>query len=518
MDDVLNLERQEVAYSKIIYNFDKLLEIINKYYFKKTIVQCHGVFDVLHIGHIKHLQKAKALGDILIVTLTPDRYVNKGPGRPYFSEQLRAEMLSALTCVDHVIINHWPTAVEAIQLIKPHLYVKGSEYSDVKNDISGKIVDEELVVKSLGGKLCFTDEITFSSSSLINNFFSNLPPKISDYLKKLRSKYSFTEIESYFNKTGALNVLVVGEAIIDVYDFCSSIGKSGKEPILVVKHNHEEKYIGGSLAIANHISSFTKSVTCLTYLGEDKEDEFFVKSKINKNVNLDYFYRKNSPTIMKRRFLDEYLKQKLFEVYYINDGLLSFDDEKKFIDQLNKTIGNYDLVIVADYGHGLVGQEAVDVLMKKSQFLAVNTQANAGNHGFHCISKYSKADLVCLAGRELNLAFRNKNISVSEGIRFLDELYKYKNILITSGYEGITILDDKRTLVEAPAFTSNAKDRVGAGDAVLAIASLLMAVQMPSDIVGLIANIVGAEAINIMGNESFVEKNNIIKYILHLFK
>src|SRR3990167_3321379 len=111
-----------------------------------NIVQCHGVFDLLHIGHIKHLQSAKKYGDILIVTLTPDHYVNKGPGRPRFTAALRAEAIAALDCVDYVVINKWPTAIEAIQHIKPAVYVKGSEYQE-SEDITGKIFEEIEAVK-----------------------------------------------------------------------------------------------------------------------------------------------------------------------------------------------------------------------------------------------------------------------------------------------------------------------------------------------------------------------------------
>src|SRR3990167_10271529 len=118
--------------------FKNLNDILSDYD-SPRIVQCHGVFDLLHIGHIKHFQAAKRQGDILVVTITPDRFVNKGPNRPRFTERLRAEAIAALDCVDYVIINSWPTAVEAIQFIKPHVYAKGDEYKNNDNDITGKI-------------------------------------------------------------------------------------------------------------------------------------------------------------------------------------------------------------------------------------------------------------------------------------------------------------------------------------------------------------------------------------------
>ena len=91
----------------------------------KRIVLCHGTFDLIHTGHIRHLQEAKKQGDLLFATITADKYVSKGPGRPVFSEVLRAENLSALTCVDYVAIVHAPTAEQSILKIKPHIYVKG---------------------------------------------------------------------------------------------------------------------------------------------------------------------------------------------------------------------------------------------------------------------------------------------------------------------------------------------------------------------------------------------------------
>ena len=131
------------------------------------------MFDLLHIGHLRHLKAARQFGDLLIVTITPDRFVNKGPGRPAFTEALRAEALAMLECVDMVAINHWPTAVEAIKLLKPDFYVKGSEYREAAKDVTGGIVHEQEAVESVGGRLVFTDDITFSSSSLLNRHFAS---------------------------------------------------------------------------------------------------------------------------------------------------------------------------------------------------------------------------------------------------------------------------------------------------------------------------------------------------------
>lgn len=132
----------------------------------RTIVLCHGCFDLLHPGHFKYLQAAKGMGDILVVTLSPDRFVDKGPDRPVFPERLRAECLAALACVDHVAVNEWPTAVETLRLLRPNIYVKGQEFEHLE-DKTGKIQKECEVVREIGATMRFTHEIVYSSTALI---------------------------------------------------------------------------------------------------------------------------------------------------------------------------------------------------------------------------------------------------------------------------------------------------------------------------------------------------------------
>jgi len=136
----------------------------------KKLVHCHGCFDLMHPGHIKYFQAAKKMGDVLIVTVTPDRYVDKGSSRPVFNESLRAESIAALECVDYVAINKWATAEETLKLLKPNIYVKGQEFQNLE-DKTGKIQKEYDVVKEIGAEIRFTHEIVFSSTQLLNQYF-----------------------------------------------------------------------------------------------------------------------------------------------------------------------------------------------------------------------------------------------------------------------------------------------------------------------------------------------------------
>jgi len=484
----------------------------------KKAVMCHGVFDLLHPGHIRHLQVAKNEGDILAVTLTPDHFVNKGPGRPAFSQHLRAESLAALNCVDFVAINEWPTAVEAILKVRPDIYVKGSEYSKRENDVTGKITEEEEAIRAVGGRIHFTDEVTFSSSNLINSHFSPFPPETEAWLRKFRAQHSLDEVLGYLDKISRLKVLVIGEAILDEYVFCHGLGKSSKDPILAFQYRSMETYAGGSLAVANHAAGFSADVSLITQLGEsDRREEFVVKS-LRPHILPTLLTQSSAPTIHKRRFVDTHTNSRLFELYLMEDVPLSGENEIELVRAIEREAPNHDLVISVDYGHGMMTPAAVKATCAASKFLALNTQANAGNRGFNTVSKYPRADYVCLAGHEVALETRMRHAPAKELLMEVTRRIDCTHFTITQGQRGTQHYSLGKDLVELPALATRVADRVGAGDAVLAITSMLVSIGAPWDIVGFIGNVAGAQMVADLGNRVQIGKISMTKHITALMK
>jgi len=484
---------------------------------RKT-VHCHGVFDLLHIGHIRHFEQAKRLGDTLVVTVTPDRYINKGPHHPAFTEDLRAEAIAALDCVDYVAINNWPNAVETIKLLKPDIYAKGSDYKDARKDYSGKIIDEEAAVKSVGGNIAFTEDIMFSSSSLINKYLPVFPREVREHLSRFSEQYSVEDVLKYLQNAQSLKVLVVGETIIDEYQYCTAIGKSAKEPVLAAQYLSTEKFAGGALAVANHLANFCNKVGVLTMLGAKDPQEDFVRQKVSSNVDMMFLYKANSPTIVKRRFVESYLLQKLFEVYEMNDEELDQKQDRDLCAMLEEAMPQYDVVIVADYGHGMLTRNAVDILCRKAPFLAVNTQANAANRGFNTISRYPRADYICLARHEITLEERNRQGDIREMILNLSKKLTCGQIVVTCGKDGTIGYNEHGGFVEVPAFVEQVVDRMGAGDAVLSFTSLCIAQQAPIEVVSFIGNAVGAQAVSTLGHQKSIERESLFKFIDSLLK
>lgn len=482
------------------------------------IVHCHGVFDLVHPGHIRHFEAAKREGDVLVVTITQDEHVNKGPGRPVFNQELRAESVAALQIVDFVAVNQWPTAVEVITLLKPHVYVKGSEYSAPENDITGMIDHEEEALKAVGGRLHFTNEITFSSTELLNDHFDVYPETAKMFLRELRQRYSDDAVIKQLERLRGLKVLMIGETIIDEYHYCQALGKSPKELLVATKFLREEVFAGGVLACANHVAGFCQDVHLVTCLGSHQSREAFIRAHLKPNITARFFYRDNASTIVKRRYVDPVFLAKMFEVSFIDDSDIPRDVEQELYRYLKSVLGDYDLVLVADYGHGLMKPDIVKLLCAGSRFLAVNTQTNSANTGYNLITKYPRADFICIDEPEIRLACHDRVNDLRELIASIACKLGSRRAAVTWGPRGSMTYAVEDGFFEIPVFSSKIVDRTGAGDAYLSIAAPCVAAGMPMDLVGFIGNAVGALAVRIVCNRSAVEPVPLYKFITALLK
>jgi len=485
---------------------------------RKSVVHCHGVFDLLHPGHIKHFEAAKREGDVLVVTVTEDRYVDKGPGRPVFNERLRVESIASLQCVDYVAINRAPTAVQAIKAIRPDVYVKGSDYADRAKDLTGDIYREEEAIKSVGGRIHFTEEMSFSSTGLLNIHFNVYHEEADEFLKCFREKYSADDVIRNLKALKEMKVMVVGDAIVDEYHYCQPIGKAWKETVIVTKYLNRESFAGGVLAAANHVAGFCDNVHMVTCLGTENSQEDFIRGRLKPTIDTHFFYRDDSPTVVKRRYVDPIFLSKLFEVCFLNDQNLPKDVDAEVCEYLSQKCREYDLVIACDFGNGFIGQEIVDVLSQSSRFLAVNTQTNSANLGFNVITKYPKADYVCIDEPEIRLATREKFDDLEKLIPEISEKLRCPRVMITRGNLRTIGYEAGKGFVGIPVFSEEVVDRIGAGDAFLAITSPCVAAGYPMDIVGFIGNAVGALAVRIVCNREPVQPIPLYKFISALLK
>ncbi len=482
------------------------------------VAHCHGCFDLLHIGHVRHLEQARGMGDLLVVTITPDHYVDKGPHRPAFPQALRAEALAALSCVDFVAINQWPTAEETLRLLKPNIYVKGSEFKEIISDRTGKIAGEALTCQEIGATIAFTEDIVFSSSNLINRYFSNLPDEVNKFLSGFRRDYGLERVLKALDDMASLRVLVIGDAIIDDYQYGEVIGRSSKDPVLAFKYKSNETMAGGVLAVANHVANFAGAVDLITVLGGSDSYEDFIRQRLSPKVNPRFIIKPGAPTIVKRRFIDGYSLSKLLEVYVMDCTGPLPEQNLETCRWLEQELPAYDLVIASDFGHGAITGQMVATLCERAPFLAVNTQANAGNRGFHTISRYRRGDYACLAEHEMRLEMRDPSGELEPMLQNVGRRLGARQLVVTRGSRGCMIRDGQSGICEVPGFSHKVVDRVGAGDAFLSVTSLASALGAPGQMLGFIGNVVGSRAVEIVGNQRSIDRQAVEKFVVALLK
>lgn len=504
---------------KKIINKSNIISIIKKIKNdKKKIVLCHGVFDVVHYGHILHFKSAKKFGDILVVSITKDKFIKKGLGRPVFNENQRINYLCELKIIDYIYICETESAEDSIKSIKPDFYIKGPDYKHNYLDKTKKIYAEKSLVKKNGGQIKYTADIQFSSSNIINE--KNLLTINKDqfnYLKLIKNRFGYDYIKGEIKKFKKIKTLVIGELIFDHYCFGDIIGKSGKEPHLVLKENNDEFYTGGSGAIARHLSSFVSKVDLISPFGEEKLLKKIIKNDFSNNINC-FFLRpyKNYSSIIKKRYIDRISNYKMFGSY-----ILPNKADKKFSDDLIRLIKkravNKDIILICDYGHDFIDKKTSTILSSLKQFISLNTQLNAANISHHNLNNYKNINSLVINATELRREFRDDTSPLESLANILIKKNKIINLIVTMGKNGAALFRKNSKPIYCPAFVTQSIDKVGAGDAMLSVSSLALKNNLEPEITLFLGSIAAAICVQNIGNKvsiNFDELDRIIEYML----
>lgn len=445
------------------------------------LVLAHGCFDVLHSGHIAHLREARSLGDRLIVSVMPDHLVNKGPDRPVFPAAKRMEVLSSLDCVDEVVLCDGPDAVGVINRLRPAVFVKGIDYAGVE---SPGLAREAAAVKLVGGRLHITTTPKWSSTRVIMG--ERLSPEALAYLDRVKSCGYLDKIRSAFDAADKLKIAFVGETIIDEYRYVLPLAKPSKEFILAtVEAKEPEVFFGGVVAASRHAD--WPNIKLVT----------------------------PADTLTKTRYVDEDFSRKLFEVYSKRGLTLTREERALFQRQLIAAVHDSDVVIVFDFGHGLMGH-AERRVVERNDHLAVNAQTNAGNQGFNPITKYARAHYICIDLPEARLAVQMPDeTDVAVLAKEIRQDVFCERIVITQGRHGCGITDsidgpDGALSRAIPSFATRAVDTIGAGDAFLAVTAPLVAAGLELEIAAFVGNVAGAIKTDIVGHRRHVGRAELM--------
>jgi len=483
----------------------------------KCIVQCHGTFDLIHPGHIIHFEESKQLGDILVVTVTGEKYVNKGPGRPYFNDELRAHTIAALSCVDYVVLIPYAAAVEAIECIKPSMYSKGKEYQDQSVDVTGNIADDVKTVEKYGGRMAYVGSVVFSSTKLLNRHFEAYSTQVKDYCRAVVDVADKDAVKRIVENFSNLRVLVVGDLIFDQYMAVSVQGLTSKNSIVSGLYISEEMQAGGALAVYRHVRQFCKEVKLVGFLGTEP----WVEQKICKYLKPadDEIVRDSRFTsIIKQRFVQPFNEgkelSKLFAVNYIGDMIPPNEMYDAILEKITAYIPKVDLVIAMDFGHGVFSEQVRQMIQEKAPFLALNCQTNSNNHGYNIINRqYQRADMFSLDQTELHLACGRKHINYGKELAELQAFLSSDYAWLTRGGDETLGMCGADERTSCPSFENSIVDTVGAGDAFCSLAALAAATGQPLKIATFLGQLAGAQAVRIIGNSKPINKGIFLKGI-----
>jgi ADP-heptose synthase, bifunctional sugar kinase/adenylyltransferase len=245
----------------------------------------------------------------------------------------------------------------------------------------------------------------------------------------------------------------------------------------------------------------------------------FIKKKLKENIKYKFFKKKNSPTIVKTRFVENISKNKLFGAYFLNDHENDEKEDKKIINYIQKNLTKYDLVVVSDYGHGFISQKLAKKISNSKKFLSLNTQVNAANVGYHTLKKYNNIDAMIINETELRHEMRNKNKEIFSLSKKLLEKINIKDLVVTRGKNGAILVSKySKNKIYIPAFANKLIDKVGAGDAMLSIMSLLLKIGSSKKLALLIGSFAGAFSVQTMGNSEYIDKNKLLRYLEYSLK
>jgi cytidyltransferase-like protein len=465
----------------------------------QRIVLCHGAFDLIHVGHLIHFEEARAQGDILVVTVTADAHITKKRSVS-FNERDRLRQLAALEIVDYVALIQEPSAMAALEALKPDVYVKGPEYRDLLLDRTANIVREKVLVEQYGGRIHFTGGETFSSTKL--SHFLLAAPEAVQGNPLLRNErvlfrdltgmgFTLEQLKRFVADSSRLRVCLLGETIIDEFVDVTVTNLSMKSRCVAGLERARTRQIGGTGVIALHLAPFV-----------DRVDLFTNGPALDYPANVHVTSLAPS-ALVKTRFVDQDSGYKLFESK--SPDLMGVSSELPF------DFDDYDLVLIADFGHGLENASALNarIASKSKAFVAAMAQVNSSNYGYNLPTKYHGVDYASLNRTEAELCLRERGLPLVELEHRISKLLATNILSVTDGDQGVLVKKNDESFA-LPTLSTSVVDTIGCGDAYFALSSLAACLDLPAPMIALAGSIAAAGVAQRRGNESPVTEQEFV--------
>ena len=486
----------------------------------RRVVHCHGCFDVVHPGHIHHLQHARSLGDLLIVSVSSDANVNKGVNRPLIPDDLRCASLAALECVDAVYLNDYPTATELLEKLQPDVYVKGREYETSHDP---RFLKERDTVTAHGGEVFFSSgDVVYSSTALIGALRDTgafNTEKVNRFCRE--QAVTPTVVETMLRRCRGLKVVVIGDTIIDRYHFCEATGVAGEGPMMALRSMATREYDGGAAIVARHAAALGAETTLVTAVADDAASKQLVQRLAAEGVEtIAVDHRKQ--LVVKNRFVVD--DQKVLKVDEGAVAPLDSRREKDLVDDILTAADGAACVIFADFGYGLLTAGLLDRIMPQLRERVPVITADVSGKQANLL-RFKGIDLLCPTERELRETLGDFSSGLGAVVSELLRTAEVKAALITLGKQGVMACAWPKLTWSAsngrlatdylPALSSHAVDPLGAGDAMLASTSLMLAAGASLQQAAFVGSLASAVEVRMTGNVP-VTRDAILDAMLEL--
>jgi rfaE bifunctional protein kinase chain/domain len=483
-----------------IKTLDELLLAIGPRPREKTVIMCHGTFDIVHPGHLRHLTYAREKADLLIASVTADEHILKANHRPYVPQDLRAQNLAALEMVDFVIIDPNPTPIRNIQVLQPDFFAKGYEY--FASGVPPETREEIDALEEYGGEIVFTPgDIVYSSSTLIEASPPEL--RIEKLLALMESeRIDFDDLRAAVRGLNGMRVHVVGDTIVDTYSYCSLLGATAKSPTFSVKQDFSERFSGGAAVVAKHVKAAGAEVTFSTVLGDDDLKDFLLDDLERAGVRCLPFVDSTRPTTHKERFISD--GQKMLQVDRVDNAAIS----DKTLEHLAKTLRQTqtDVAILSDFRHGIFTRQTIGKIKAALPAGALTAADSQVSNRWGNILDFTECDLLTPNEREARFALADQDSVVRP---LASELFRQagcRYLILKLGERGLIGCRSPgpmpREFFTVDSFVDRLVDPIGAGDALLAYASLALACTNNIVLASILGSIAAAMACTRQGNVS----------------
>ena len=473
----------------------------------RTVVHCHGCFDIVHPGHISYLQFARSLGDELVVTVSADPHVaNKGVGRPLIPDDLRAASLAALECVDHVHVNPHPTAVEVLNALRPDVYVKGREYET--NHDPRFLAERDTVVRH-GGRVVFSSgDVVFSSTALIAGLDEGAFGD--DRVRRFRQQHGLSSaaLTNLLHRCRGRRVVVVGDYIQDRYVFCDAVGVASEGPMMTLRPLRSADYDGAAAVVALHLAGLGADATLVTSLADDAASSAVVDRLTAAGVTVRAV-RQRKQIVTKSRYLVD--QQKLMKIDEGGVDPLDSRSAEQVADLIEAAAGGADAVVFADFGYGLLTGPLLDrVLPAVRAAVPIVTADVSGRQA--SLMRFAGVDLLCPTERELREATGDFSSGINAVAAQLLSATKASAAVVTLGKQGLCTFDQYRPTAVGeswdrglraaylPSLAGRVADPLGCGDALLATATCALAAGGTPQAAAYLGSLAAAVAVGEVGN------------------